>query len=79
MPWQMKRSCHNASLGTTSNMYGAVNIYFNSFLIVALDRYGLLTLLLGKDLFTEFFDGLVDHGVIQNAGQKSLSLLEIEP
>lgn len=60
-------------------MYGAVNIYFNSFLIVALDRYGLLTLLLGKDLFTEFFDGLVDHGVIQNAGQKSLSLLEIEP
>jgi hypothetical protein len=57
MPWQMKRSCHSASLGTPSNMYEAVNIYFNSFLILALDRHELLTLLLGKDLFTEFFDG----------------------
>jgi hypothetical protein len=57
MLWQMKRSCHNASLGTTSNMYEAVNIYFNSFLILALDRYELLTLLLGKDPITEFTGG----------------------
>jgi hypothetical protein len=74
-----ERSCHIASLGTTSNLYEAVNVYFNSFLILSVDRYELLTLLLGKDPFTEFIGGLVDHGVIPNAGQKSLSLLEIEP
>jgi len=38
-------------------MYEAVNIYFNSFLILALDRYEFLTLLLGKDPFTEFIGG----------------------
>ena len=57
MLWQTKRSCHNASLGTTSNMYEAVNIYFNSFLILSLDIYVLLTLLVGKDPFTEFTGG----------------------
>ena len=38
-------------------MYEAMNIYFNSFLILVLDIYVLLTLLLGKDPFTEFIGG----------------------
>jgi hypothetical protein len=38
-------------------MYEAVEVYFNSFLILALDGYGLLNLLLGKAYITEFIGG----------------------